>query len=121
MNKKIPGLMKDECNGKIVTEFIGLRSKMYCVGIENNNYVKKAKGVKTNVVKNTIDFNHFRECLFNFTVIYREQFNITSKYHNLYTEKCNKLALNPYDDKRCLLLNCTDTLPWGRKDVILTE
>ena len=117
VNKKIPGLMKDECNGKIVTEFIGLRSKMYCLQVENQDYVKKAKGVKSEVIKRTIDSGHFRDCLFNSNQIYRDQCKISSKYHKMYTEKFNKLALSSYDDKRFLLNKSTDTLPWGHKDI----
>lgn len=50
VNKKIPGLMKDECNGKCITEFVGLRSKMYSIQIDGTETVKKAKGVKPNVI-----------------------------------------------------------------------
>lgn len=116
MNKKIPGLMKDECQGRIVTEFIGLRSKMYCIMVEKEDYSKKAKGVKSNVIKNTISSDDYRRCLFENVEIYREQCNITSRYHELFTEKCNKLALRSYDDKRCSLPNSFDTIPWGYKN-----
>lgn len=116
-NKKIPGLMKDECNGKIVTEFIGLRSKMYCIVVENVDFVKKAKGVKSNVVKKSISSEHYRECLFNLKEVHREQYNITSKFHEIFTEKFHKLALSPFDDKRFLIKGSTDTLPWGHKDI----
>lgn len=45
-NKKVPGLFKDELNGEILTEFGGLRSKMYCVKAGGIVKMKKAKGVK---------------------------------------------------------------------------
>lgn len=118
-NKKIAGLMKDECNGKIITDFVGLKSKMYTIKMEDGDLIKKVKGVKTNVVKNEITFNDYELCLLESQLLYKEQCRIGSKYHKLYTIKCNKLALSPTDDKRCLIKNSTDTLPWGHKDLRL--
>lgn len=99
-NKKIIGLMKDECNGKIMLEFVGLRSKMYSARIQDEKPLKKAKGVKGNVVKNTITFDDYIKCLQENTSMTREQWYIRSRQHNLFTEKEIKVALSAHDDKR---------------------
>lgn len=47
INKKVLGMIKDECNGKIMKEFIGLRAKIYSYITDNmEKEVKKIKGVK---------------------------------------------------------------------------
>ena len=55
-NNKIPGLMKDENNGAIMTKFIGLRAKMYALRVIGKSDTKRIKGVKKNVIEN----DHFR-------------------------------------------------------------
>ena len=51
-NKKLPGpIFKDEHNGHRITEFVGLRPKMYCLVDEKHVIHNAAKGVPRNVVK----------------------------------------------------------------------
>ena len=48
-NKKVIGKMKDELNGEIIEEFVGLKGKMYY--FEKKEEMKKVKGVKKDAVK----------------------------------------------------------------------
>lgn len=117
-NKKVPGIMKDECQGKIMKEFIGLRSKAYSFLVENeaseNNVklYKKAKGVKKSSMK-TITFEDYKNCVENHVKVSRKQNLIRSEKHQVYTITTEKIALSWDDDKRQLIENENYTLPWG--------
>ena len=62
-NKRVMGKMKDELNGKTIEEFVGLRTKMYLLKTKKEE-MKKAKGVKNNVVKKDISHQDYVYCLF---------------------------------------------------------
>ena len=51
LNKKIIGLMKDELGGKIMTEFVTLRPKLYACRKLDGKEDKNCKGIKKSVVK----------------------------------------------------------------------
>ena len=46
MNKRFMGFMKDELGGKIITEFVALRSKTYSYLTDDDKNIKKAKAEK---------------------------------------------------------------------------
>ena len=50
-NKKVIGLMKDELGGKIMTEFIAPRPKLYSYKVLDGSEDKKCKGIKKCVVR----------------------------------------------------------------------
>jgi len=112
VNKKVPGLIKDENNGAIMTEFVGLRAKMYALRIDGKKDTKKVKGVKSNVVAKSITFDDYTQCLFDETEMKRKQSCIRSKLHEVYTIFETNIVLSPYDDKRYILPNSINTLPW---------
>ncbi|XP_067214605.1 uncharacterized protein [Linepithema humile] len=118
-NKKVPGLMKDENNGAIMTEFVGLRAKMYALRVTGQKDTKKVKGVKKSVVARTITFDDYTRCLNAEIELTRRQSCIRSKLHEVYTVSESKLALSPYDDKRHVVSGSTDTLPWGHREIHL--
>ena len=117
VNKKVPGVMKDENNGALMTEFVGLRSKMYATRVCDMSVetieTKKVKGVKRSVVVNEIRFEDYVRCLRENAETTIRQNNIRARLHNVYTVTELKTALSPYDDKRCVLPDQVNTLPWG--------
>ena len=62
LNKKVIGLMKDELGGKIMTEFVTLRPKMYAYKTDESES-KKCKGIKKCVVHSMISFKDYKNCL----------------------------------------------------------
>ena len=113
INKKVPGKFKDELGGEPIIGYVGLRPKLYSYLTLSNKEEKKAKGVKKNIIKNGMKFKDYKDCLFNKSILRREQYNIRSYDHEVYTEKINKIALSPFDDKRYVLEDGVHTLAWG--------
>jgi len=99
-NKKVIGKFKDESNSIPITEFVGLRSKLYAYTVDGENHDHmKAKGVKSSVVKKQIQFENYKQTLFN-----RQSYNVSqntfrSYKHQLYTISQTKVALSAVDDK----------------------
>ena len=102
INKKVIGKFKDEVAGKQITHFVGLRPKLYSFKVEDNSETGKAKGVKKNVIKNTLSFEDYKKCLFSEEEVMKCMNIIRSKNHDIYSMTVNKLALSPNDDKRLI-------------------
>ena len=86
--------MKDELGGAIMTEFVALRPKLYSY--------KKLDGAedKKCIVKKTLTYEDYKNCLFNSSIEYRSQVMFRSIQHDIFTIEVNKVALNRDDDKR---------------------
>ncbi|XP_076301197.1 uncharacterized protein LOC143219181 [Lasioglossum baleicum] len=121
-NKKMLGLMKDENGGKIMTEFVGLRAKMYATRVRDDDdtcrETKKIKGIRTNATARDISFEDYVECLHNHTEKSINNKRIMSVQHRVYSIAEMKLALSPYDDKRYICDNLVTTLPWGHYNIV---
>ena len=112
----MPGKMKDEYGGTAIYVFIGLKSKMYSI-LDVNNYEKSAhKGHNL-----SIKFDNYKDTLFNKKVFGHLMRGIKSKDHNITTYEKNKISTSWYDDKRYILLDGINTLPYGNKDILKNE
>ena len=113
VNKKVIGMFKDEACGKQISEFVGLRAKLYSYKTDGGEVDKKCKGVKRGVVKKSITFDDYKDCLFSRQSQMREMNVIRSHKHQIYTETVNKVALSHQDDKRIIREDCIHTYAHG--------
>ena len=92
--------MKDELGGKIMTEFVALKSKTYAYLTDGCEEDKKAKGTKKCVIKRMIKFYDYKYCLEKNATILKLQQRFKSQKHDAYTEEVKKIALSSNGDKR---------------------
>ena len=183
VNKKVLGKMKDECEGIPISEYVGLRSKMYSVMQEGKSEqriekikkdfpeteikecscegkkvqaimakgaelvkkimakdaesvkktdhpkarvsqccnmikvdetnVRKAKGVKKNVVKKQIKHEQYKTALFKKEQMWHGMNILRSEGHEIYGMHVNKISLSPFDSKRWIADDGVNTKAYG--------
>ena len=112
VNKKVIGKMKDELKGKIISEFAGLKSKMYSLTDKDNEEDTKAKGVNK---KKT--HKEFVDVLLNKKVIRHNMKRIQSKLQRIRTYDVCKISLSCFDDKRYILDDSINSLSYFLEDI----
>ena len=112
-NKKVIGKFKDEACGIPITEFIGLRSKMYSYIKDNNKGGKTAKGIKKNIIKNNIKHTDYKNVLLENKQMQHTMKTIRSINHQLGSYELNKVSLSCFDDKRYIANNGIKSFAYG--------
>ena len=78
--------MKDELEGKIMTEFAALKPKTYSYLMDDGKNDKKSKRNKEVCYKKILKFNYYKDCLLNKGIILKSQQRFKSEAHDVYTE-----------------------------------
>ena len=117
-NKKVIGKFKDEAAGIPITEFVGLKSKMYSYMKDNQKGGKTAKGIKKNVIKNNIMHDDYKNTLFNNKQMYHKMKTIRSENHQLGSFEINKVSLSCFDDKRYIHEDGITSYAYGHKNIV---
>ena len=103
--------MKGQYSGNVIKEFIGLRSKMYSILDTTDNEKNTHKGHNS-----YIKHGEFFDTLYDKKVLRHKMRGIKSKNHSLITYESNKTSTSCLDDKRYILNDGINTLPYGHKD-----
>ena len=116
-NKKVIGKFKDETAGVPIREFIGLKSKMYSISLDNEKNSKKAKGVKKNVIRKGISHGDYLDVLHQSKVMHHKMKTIRSDCHQISSYEINKISLSPFDDKRYILSDGISSYAYGHLNI----
>ena len=111
-NKKVIGKTKNVAEGKIIDEFVGLKSKMHSmknIGGKESNTAKRV-----NIVT---EFNEFKDNLFNKNLVRHKMKRIQRKKHKIGTCEINKISLSCFDDRRFVLDHGIHTFAYFHKDL----
>ena len=104
-NKKVIGKFKDETGDKIITKFVGVRSKCYAFETDDLEVKKKLKGIPKCIVKKQINLSDYQNCVLEKNkgegdLKIEGIVGFRTKSLTNYTTIMSKKALSNHDDKR---------------------
>ena len=108
--------MKGELKGKVVSEFVGSKSKTYQLIDVDSEETKKTNGVNKNVVK-SIRHKKFVDALLNKKIMKDSMKRIQSKLRRIRSYDVCKISLPCFDDKRYILGDGINSLAYFHKDI----
>jgi hypothetical protein len=119
------GKMKDEAHGNVITEFVGLRAKMYSYTTASGHGLPdkeslRAKGIQraAALTLHHTDYLHqLNDPVENAIRVRR----IGHRHHMIQSMQGDKRCLCAFDDKRYILEDRIKTLAHGHKDIIHEE
>eukprot|EP00732_Lithocolla_globosa_P006044 Lithocolla_globosa_v1_NODE_6727_length_1044_cov_295.733064.p1 type:complete len:204 gc:universal NODE_6727_length_1044_cov_295.733064:667-56(-) len=111
-NKKQLHKMKDELGGNVMTEFIGLRSKMYSYTSVSGKNDLRAKGIARSA-QQKLKHEMYADCIHNEKKTTVEFRAIRASNHVLRTNLVKKTGLSPFDDKRYICDDKVSTIAYG--------
>ena len=111
-NKNDIGKIKDKSEGKLIGEFVQLKSKMHSLKNIDGEESNTAKGVNI-----ATEFNELKDTLFKKEVLRHKMRRIQGIKHKMGTYKNNKISLSCFDDERFVLKNGIHRLAYFHKDL----
>ncbi|XP_026289194.2 uncharacterized protein LOC113214133 [Frankliniella occidentalis] len=110
--KRIPLFLKDEHPGRMVTSFVGLRAKNYCLQFPDGKPVKKCKGVQRSAAEKGLTFECYKKCLIeNYEKSLAFSYIRQDGKQTIYTWDTVKCALSNFDTKRYFCPDGIHTVP----------
>jgi len=128
-NEKVLLMLKDEAEGKLISEYIGMNPKVYAYVMTEScaREHKKAKGVQKHTLKTSIKMQDYKDILAATTLasarmqekplescqLTRDIYSIQSRNHRVNLIKQSKKCLVAYDSKRYILEDGIETRAHG--------
>ena len=116
-NKKVIGKFKDETEAIPIKEFVGLRSKMYSILLEDGKEKKTGKGIKKSALKRDIKHEDYKRCIFSSNLKDQRQLvsfnNLRTIDHDIGMYRYTKVGLSCSNDKSYLLEDGIKSYAYG--------
>jgi hypothetical protein len=109
----VVGKFKDECQGVPMTEFVGLKAKMYSYSLAAGKGDCKAKGIAKSVVERDLTHEMYVKCAKGEIMRKVTIHSLMSKNHQMFKTESQKQSLDCFNSKRWLCPDKNRTLPFG--------